>query len=55
MNVPVRWLVGGIVSVALLVSAAPSRAAEANWPQWRGPMHNGVAPDADPPTKWSET
>lgn len=26
-----------------------------NWPQWRGPQANGVAPDANPPVEWSET
>ena len=26
-----------------------------NWPQWRGPTWNGVAPHADPPATWSET
>jgi outer membrane protein assembly factor BamB len=26
-----------------------------NWPQWRGPTWNGVAPLADPPISWSET
>jgi len=25
------------------------------WPQWRGPMATGVAPQADPPLQWSET
>ena len=25
------------------------------WPQWRGPMGTGVAPDANPPVEWSET
>ncbi len=25
-----------------------------NWPQWRGPHANGVAPHATPPTEWSE-
>ena len=24
-----------------------------NWPAWRGPLVNGVAPHADPPVKWS--
>src|SRR5436190_12177718 len=24
------------------------------WPQWRGPLANGVAPHANPPTIWSE-
>ncbi len=27
----------------------------ANWPQWRGPTFNGVAPRGDPPVRWSET
>jgi outer membrane protein assembly factor BamB len=26
-----------------------------DWPQWRGPLANGVAPHADPPLHWSET
>ncbi len=26
-----------------------------NWPQWRGPTGNGVAPFANPPLEWSET
>jgi outer membrane protein assembly factor BamB len=34
-------------------AAAP--ADELNWPQWRGPLQNGVAPQANPPTQWSET
>jgi outer membrane protein assembly factor BamB len=25
------------------------------WPQWRGPLCAGVAPQADPPLQWSET
>lgn len=25
-----------------------------NWPQWRGPLGTGTAPDADPPVEWSE-
>ena len=25
-----------------------------SWPQWRGPLANGVAPFADPPIEWSE-
>lgn len=24
------------------------------WPQWRGPLANGVAPHANPPVEWSE-
>ena len=26
-----------------------------NWLQWRGPLATGEAPNADPPTNWSET
>src|SRR5581483_4073573 len=25
------------------------------WPQWRGPLGTGAAPDANPPVNWSET
>ncbi|MFC1553695.1 PQQ-binding-like beta-propeller repeat protein [candidate division KSB1 bacterium] len=25
-----------------------------NWPQWRGPIMTGAAPDGNPPTEWSE-
>jgi outer membrane protein assembly factor BamB len=33
--------------------AAPN--AQQNWPQWRGPLGTGVAPNADPPVEWNET
>ncbi len=36
-------------------SAASAAKADDNWPQWRGPLATGVAPDANPPTTWSET
>jgi outer membrane protein assembly factor BamB len=32
-------------------SAAPNLS---QWPQWRGPLANGVAPNANPPVEWSE-
>ena len=35
------------------VSAADSDQKNQNWPQWRGPLCTGVAPDAHPPTEWS--
>src|SRR6266700_3164137 len=31
-----------------------SDAALRYWPQWRGPLANGVAPYANPPVDWSE-
>ena len=42
---------------ALAADAAPDAGASAatNWPQWRGPLANGVAPRANPPIHWSET
>lgn len=35
---------------------SPDRSAELHqWGQWRGPLATGTAPNADPPTTWSET
>jgi outer membrane protein assembly factor BamB len=45
------WMAGA------LAGAAPvevSSQAQQNWPSWRGPLANGVAPFADPPTNWDE-
>lgn len=28
---------------------------ESNWPAWRGPLANGIAPKSNPPVAWSET
>src|SRR5207248_4852113 len=33
----------------------PGATAANSWPQWRGPLANGVAPGANPPLRWSET
>jgi len=35
--------------------ALADSAADRFWPQWRGPLATGVAPQADPPLTWSET
>lgn len=42
---------------ALTVATSHSAALSAldNWPQWRGPLANGVSPNANPPIHWSET
>lgn len=47
----------GIAALALVGLSITSSFAAAtdHWPQWRGPLQNGVAPNANPPTKWSET
>jgi outer membrane protein assembly factor BamB len=51
------WLalfsVAGSLTFAAAVAAAST--PNDNWPEWRGPLQNGVAPSANPPTPWSET
>jgi outer membrane protein assembly factor BamB len=44
------------LSLCLWGALAPLQAASpANWPAWRGPLASGVAPDAHPPIRWSES
>lgn len=43
------------VALMWLQASAWGAAAEQNWGQWRGPLANGVAPKANPPTSWSES
>jgi outer membrane protein assembly factor BamB len=44
------------VASSVLALAATARAADADWPFWRGPQGNGVAAaDQSPPLKWSST
>ncbi|MDG2390842.1 MAG: PQQ-like beta-propeller repeat protein [Planctomycetaceae bacterium] len=38
---------------AALAVLIPSLLTAGNWPHWRGPNHDGTAPDANPPLKWS--
>lgn len=50
--------VGALIAGLGLACADAAFGAEAdpsNWPQWRGPMANGVAPQGNPPITWSET
>ena len=52
-------LVLATISVVLFVTAVDGQESEGerirNWPQWRGPMWNGVAPKGNPPIKWGES
>lgn len=52
-------LLSGLSLAGLLFLPSASRAAtpavHRNWPQWRGPLGNGVAPEARPPLTWTET
>ena len=53
-----RLLLGCLLGVSALADgggACDSAALLNNWPQWRGPLANGVAPHANPPIHWSET
>jgi outer membrane protein assembly factor BamB len=50
---PVLLGLAGSFAFAAATAAAP--APNENWPQWRGPLQNGVAPSANPPATWSET
>jgi outer membrane protein assembly factor BamB len=44
------------VALLLVLSVVlPVRVQADNWGHWRGPTGNGVAPNANPPTQWSET
>jgi outer membrane protein assembly factor BamB len=42
-------------SLGCAASNAVAADALQNWPQWRGPLASGAAPQADPPLAWSET
>jgi len=45
--------ISGLLALCLGVTVSDeSNAAE--WPQWRGPLATGEAPDAQPPTAWAE-
>jgi outer membrane protein assembly factor BamB len=47
---------GRDVFAALLLVLIPAfGAAPADWPQWRGPLGTGAAPEANPPTEWNES
>ncbi|MBM3837266.1 MAG: hypothetical protein FJ398_04755 [Verrucomicrobia bacterium] len=52
----ISTLVGLLESCAWANSEVSPPGAEflRNWPQWRGPLANGVAPQANPPLEWSE-
>ncbi len=60
MLTPLRLLAlfGFVLVFPTLAADAGDRASTnylRNWPQWRGPLANGVAPQANPPLQWSET
>jgi len=51
-------IIRALTAIALVsrsAAIAASNLPQDNWPQWRGPQANGVAPTAKPPLTWSET
>ncbi len=58
----VQGRVAVVVVVCLFLAAVGLRAGQEAggeaaqfWPEWRGPLHSGVAPAGDPPVTWSES
>jgi outer membrane protein assembly factor BamB len=49
------WALLGIFGFIVAPLALSGASADQNWPQWRGPLANGVSPNANPPTAWSES
>ena len=43
------------LALALACSTGATTANAENWPTWRGPTANGVAPGGNPPTEFSES
>ncbi len=39
----------------LAIASTLTASAAQHWPQWRGPLANGLAPDATPPLEWNES
>ena len=51
-------LSSAVLGVLLLVAPLPQAQedpAAQFWAQWRGPLHTGVSPTANPPLEWNET
>lgn len=46
-------IVVALFTTSLIADDQPDIASR-SWPQWRGPLANGVAPHADPPVEWDE-
>ena len=49
-----KWLRVGTVALILTASAAAQSGESPSWPDYRGPMQDGRAPQAKLPLKWSE-
>jgi len=47
-------MIAAVLLVLLSFVTNPVANSEKYWPQWRGPLATGVAPNANPPLEWSE-
>jgi outer membrane protein assembly factor BamB len=47
-------IAAGILTTGSLLAGNLKSNTTQFWPQWRGPLATGVAPDADPPVSWSD-
>ena len=48
-------LLAGILGASGETDSPGKHESQAGWPQWRGPLGTGYAPNADPPVEWSES
>jgi outer membrane protein assembly factor BamB len=55
MHVMIRHLHLGSLLLVAVARFGLAQDPAANWPQWRGPLWTGVAPQGNPPTEWSAT
>ena len=53
-SISLACVVFGLVVVARGADTPATSPAAGNWPQWRGPLANGVAPLGNPPLNWDE-
>ncbi len=51
---PTSTILALAAAVLLAAGASTDRNPSRQWPQWRGPLATGAAPDAAPPVRWSE-
>ncbi len=50
-----RRFVFALTALVLLAPMASAEGASEFWPTWRGPAQDGISPEGNPPTSWSET
>lgn len=53
-KLPFRIAAGWLLAASVAVADPAENVKQANWPQWRGPLGTGVAPDSNPPLEWSD-